>query len=84
MEAWWVANRPKAPTLFTDELEATFRLLCELRNAGVGWPTTRRPELRRLLMPETKNHVYFMVNEKTQTVHVLSVWGGPRGTTPRL
>jgi hypothetical protein len=24
------------------------------------------------------------VNEKTQTVHVLSVWGGPRGTTPKL
>ena len=55
MEAWWVANRPKAPTLFTDELEATFRLLCERRNAGVGWPTTRRPELRRMLMRDPRS-----------------------------
>jgi hypothetical protein len=25
MGAWWIENRPAAPTLFIDELEETFR-----------------------------------------------------------
>jgi len=40
--------------------------------------------LRRILMPRTENHVYFMVDEMTQTVHVLAVWGVPKGRTPKL
>ncbi len=84
IERWWFENRPSAPTLFTDELERTFRLLVESPAAGVGWPTPRRPDLRRVLMPETRNHVYFRVDEPTQTVRVLAVWGAPRGSAPKL
>jgi hypothetical protein len=40
--------------------------------------------LRRILMPRTENHVYFEVDEMTQTVHVLAVWGAPKGRTPKL
>ena len=84
MEDWWVANRPAAPTLFTDELEETFHLIAETPGVGISWPTQRRPTLRRILMPRTQNHVYFAVDENTQTVHVLSIWGAPRGTAPKL
>lgn len=35
-------------------------------------------------MPRTENHVYFQVDEATRTVHVLAVWGAPRGRGPRL
>ena len=84
MEAWWVEHRPAAPTLFTDELERTFRQITEVRDAGVRWPTPRRPTLRRVLMPQSNDHVYFLIDEPTATVHVLAVWGAPRGTTPKL
>lgn len=84
IEAWWVDRRPAAPTLFTDELEQTFRDICERPGAGVSWPTTRRPQLRRILMFRTENHVYFEIDDDTQTVHVVSVWGGPRGQLPKL
>ena len=84
IEAWWVEHRPAAPTLFTDELAWTFQHLCQRSSAGVRWPTSRRPMLRRILMPRTENHVYFMVDEMTQTVHVLAVWGVPKGRTPKL
>ncbi len=84
MEAWWVENRPAAPTLFTDELEETFRHICEVRSAGVRWPTPRRPTLRRVLMAQTKNHVYFAVDQATVTVHVHAIWGAPRARTPKL
>jgi len=81
---WWAENRPAAATLFADELERTFRLLVETPGAGVSWPTPRRPRLRRALMPQTANHVYFQVDEASQTVHVLAIWGAPRGRSPSL
>ena len=80
---WWEEHRGAAPDLFVDELEATFRLLCSERGAGVRWPTSRRPTLRRILMPRTNNHVYFVVDEARDTVRVLAIWGAPRGTTPK-
>jgi plasmid stabilization system protein ParE len=84
IEAWWGKKRPAAPTLFTDELERTFRYLCQVRSPGVRWPTPRRPMLRRILMPRTENHVYFLIDETTETVQVLAIWGAPKGRTPKL
>ena len=84
MEAWWVEHRPAAPTLFTDELERTFWYISQVPDAGGRWPTLRRPTLRRVLMPRSSTHVYFLIDEPTETVHVLAVWGAPRGTTPKL
>src|SRR5213078_2045952 len=77
IEAWWVKHRTAAPTLFADELERTFGYLCQVRSPGVRWPTPRRPMLRRILMPRTENHVYFVVDETAETVHVLAIWGAP-------
>jgi hypothetical protein len=79
-----VEHSPASPDLFTGELEQIFRHICSVRIAGVGWPTPRRPTLRRILMPRSQNHVYFVLHEWTQTVHVLAIWGAPRGTTPKL
>jgi plasmid stabilization system protein ParE len=84
MEQWWVEHRPVSPALFADELERTFQQICETPGVGTRWPTARRPKLRRILMPRTENHVYFQVDESTRTVHVLAVWGAPRGRGPRL
>jgi plasmid stabilization system protein ParE len=84
IEAWWVENRADAPSLFIDELEETFRYICKVSAAGVGWPTPRRPNLRRVLMSRTKNHVYFVIDDATATVHVHAIWGAPKGRTPKL
>ena len=84
IEAWWAENRADAPTLFIDELEETFRYICKVRAAGVGWPTPRRPNLRRILMSRTNNHVYVLTDEATETVHVHAIWGAPKGSTPKL
>ncbi len=81
---WWANHRPAVSTLFADELERTFRLLLGTPGAGVSWPTPRRPRLRRILMPQTGNHVYFEVDATGQTVQVLAIWGAPRGRSPSL
>jgi plasmid stabilization system protein ParE len=84
IEDWWVDHRPAAPTLFTDELEQTFERIREMPGAGVPCPTPRRPELRRILMPKTQNHVYFRVDATQQIVRILAIWGAPRGRVPKL
>jgi plasmid stabilization system protein ParE len=84
IEAWWAANRPAAPTLFIEELEETFQRICAHPSSGVGWPTSRRPTLRRILMLRTQNHVYFRADESEETVRVLAVWGAPKGGGPKL
>ena len=84
IEEWWIDHRPDAPDLFTDELQSVFEAMCKRSDAGIGWPTARRPTLRRILMPRSENHVYFQIDDDGETVHVLSIWGGPRGRTPKL
>jgi hypothetical protein len=39
-------------------------------------------EVRRVLMPRTRNHVYYSVT--TAEVVVLTVWGAPHGRGPIL
>ena len=84
IEAWWLEHRREAPTLFVDELGETFRYICETHSAGVRWPTPHRPSLRRILMTRTRNHVYFVIDRPTLVVHVLAVWGAPKGRGPKL
>ncbi len=54
IEQWWVEHRAASPDLFAGELEQTFHHICSVRVAGVGWPTPRRPTLRRILMPRSQ------------------------------
>lgn len=35
-------------------------------------------------MNRTNNHVYFVVDDVDDTVHVHAVWGAPKGRTPKL
>jgi hypothetical protein len=35
-------------------------------------------------MNRTNNHVYFVIDDATETVHVHAVWGAPKGRTPTL
>jgi plasmid stabilization system protein ParE len=83
LEQWWREHLGSSKR-FVDELGATFELIAAIPGTGVHWPTARRPALRRILMPETQNHVYFNVDEDKQMVFVLSVWGTQRGRTPKL
>jgi plasmid stabilization system protein ParE len=84
MDTWWRSHRQKAPGLFAREL-------AEVRESIAGTPTlggrhrTRSGRVaQRLLIPKTRTHVYFEVDEEQDTVVVLAVWGAPRRRSPRL
>jgi plasmid stabilization system protein ParE len=83
-EAWWAKNRPAAPDLFAREFRDTLEHIRTTPGSGIGWPTPRRPGLRRILMARTQNHVFFLLDDETQTIHVLAVWGAVRERSPKL
>jgi plasmid stabilization system protein ParE len=83
IETWWRQNRPAVPDAFEQELNAALERI--VQSPGLGSLYERvdmEVPVRRVLLPKTKNHVYYAV-EGTELV-VLTVWGTPRGRGPRL
>jgi len=68
------------PALF----EQALRQLLSTPMAGLAYPTTKRPAMRRLLLPRTGYHVYFALERDESVVVIHSVWGARRGRGPRL
>jgi plasmid stabilization system protein ParE len=80
--AWWQKNRQSSPDLFDDEMAAAIEQIGAAPTLGAIYPSSFGRTVRRVLMPKTQNHVYYLVREKE--VVVLSVWGAPRGRGPKL
>jgi plasmid stabilization system protein ParE len=59
IHAWWTGNRPANRSLFLDELDSAERLLRDNPEAGKFYATTRNGVVRRVLLVQTQNHVYY-------------------------
>jgi plasmid stabilization system protein ParE len=84
IEAWWHANRDKAPELFADELERAKEFLRTTPKLAKVYAIRGSREIRWLVLPKTKVMLHFWVDEKADVVHVVSAWGGKRGSGPKL
>lgn len=83
--AWWEQHREKAPGLFVQELAAVVSKLRDgadeerqqfaARGGRIIW---------RILMPKTRNHVYYRIDEGAGLVDVLLVWNAVSGRQPEL
>jgi plasmid stabilization system protein ParE len=82
VDAWWRAQRPAAPRLFSEELAAGFVLLAAAPEAGRRYRHPKVTDLRRLLLRSTRYHVYYKADGNT--VVVLAVWNAVRGSGPDL
>ena len=82
VDAWWRANRAKAPDLFLDELADAFALIEVAPELGRPWTSSEVPGVRRVVMRATRYHVYYRIDE--DDVVVLAVWSAVRGRGPRL
>ena len=80
---WWLENRDKAPELFEEELIAAYRLILSDPALGQTYLVSRGRRIQRVLMPGTKNHVYYY-RQDSELLRVVSVWGAVRGREPRL
>lgn len=80
---WWLKNRPYAQELFDRELHAAFEQIRTAPNSGHEYHRGRQHLVRRILMPQTRNHVYYrVINE--EVAQVVTLWGAIRGRGPRL
>lgn len=83
--AWWEEHRSKAPTLFVEELAAAVTKLragsdqerqqYAVRGGRIIW---------RLLMPKTRNHLYYRVDDDTDSVEILLIWNAIAAKAPVL
>ncbi len=80
---WWHENRPKAPELFLDELEAAIEQLASMPHAGVSYTRSGVAGMKRLLMPRTRYHVYYTIVAESQLVRIHAIWHTSRGEGPQ-
>jgi plasmid stabilization system protein ParE len=83
IKTWWRRHRLGNPALFENELEATLERIVAKPDIGLPYEATHlKVPVLRLLMPRTKNNVFYAV--ENDTIVVLSVWGAPKGEGPQL
>lgn len=82
IDRWWRTNRPSSPGLFADELAASFEMTSDLPQIGRLYRESPVPGTRRVLLPGTRYHVYYV--PCTDDLRVLAVWHTQRGTGPPL
>lgn len=84
IDGWWREHRPDARDLFARELAEARDLIKRTPGIGITYTATSGRTARRVLLPKTRNHIYFEVDAQRDLVIVLAVWGAPRGRGPRL
>jgi len=81
---WWMRNRPAAPRLFFSELSEAVALISANPRIGLLKPHPEIPGLRRLILTRTRHHLYYVYEETSDEIVVLSVWSEARGAEPEL
>lgn len=83
IDARW-RERADDPGVFARELLASVELLESSKVPGTAYPTAKRPALRRLLLRKSQCHLYFEIDEASQTIQILHIWDGRRERGPEL
>ncbi len=83
-EDWWRRNRTASPDLFFEEFLKTLDLLEDTPDMGSPVPRKQMPGLRRVLLPLTRYHGYYVHDEIAGELVILAVWSAVRGRGPRL
>ena len=81
--AWWLANRPKAPDLFEQELDRA-RALLEFAPLSGAHAPGRLARFRRLLLKKTHYYAYYTVDEHLRVVELHAISRTSRKRMPRL
>ena len=82
--SWWTENRPATTGLVLREFEDAVSHLATMPALGASYRLSRRPGVRRLLLPRSRYHVYYVINSERGEVRIMAVWHGQRGKGPRL
>jgi plasmid stabilization system protein ParE len=84
VDRWWRKHRREAPDLFKEELAAAQLQLVTSPYSGTPHLRVRGRLFRRLLLPKTRQWLYYRVIEKSEVITIYTVWGAQRGRDPKL
>lgn len=83
INSWWRANRD-AKGLFKEELAAAKKVLRRDARRLPIYGHEQGQVVRRLLLEETKYHLYYVIDEERRVVRIAAIWGAVRGSGPSL
>ena len=84
VDGWWRSHRPRTPDRFQSELDEAIRQILGAPLVPPVRCVEHGREYRRVLLPKTKQFVYYTVDVAKQLVIIAYVWGGRRGREPKL
>lgn len=79
---WWMANRPKAPEAFAEELKRGLQLIASHPGIGARAQNANLTGVRRIHLARVHYHLYYRVVTARAEIEVLALWHTSRGTTP--
>lgn len=82
--AWWNEHRHAATELLRNELIQTLNLLSSAPHLGVLVRQRRTQQVRRVVVPRVRYHLYYRVDKTAQCIVVLAFWHTSRGERPIL
>lgn len=83
IDAHW-RKHAEDPGIFAAEFLAAVERIESESTPGSPFPTAKRPDLRRMLLPKSKCHIYFEIDESHQAIRILHIWDGRRERAPAL
>lgn len=83
-DGWWRQNRRASPELFYREFAGAADLLAVAPEIGRPYQEGGVPGMRRLLLPSTRYHVYYVHDSDKDEVAILAVWSAVRGRGPKF
>jgi len=78
--SWWLANRPKAPESFQQELRRGFDLISHQPAVGARATNLKLPGVRRIYLSRVRYHLYYRV--RSERLEVLALWHASRSKEP--
>lgn len=81
---WWIANRPKAPDAFREELERALQLIASHPFVGARAQNISLTNVRRVHLARIHYHLYYRVRTNPPAIEVLAFWHTSRGAGPSL
>ncbi len=82
-DRWWRQQRT-ARDLFARELAGTKELLLANPKFGTVYTILDGQPMRKVLMPKTRHHLYYVADFDEDVIIIHAVWGAPRESGPTL
>jgi plasmid stabilization system protein ParE len=83
-DAWWRANRPKAPNAIREEIQRISALIAFQPSIGPIARNVILPGVRRIHLERVRCHIYYRVVDSPRRVEIVGFWGSRRGIGPPI